>query len=243
MTKATYGTGCFILASTRDQRVDSRRGLLTTLSAVADQTQRRYALEGSIFIAGAAVQWCRDNLGIVANAQEAERLASSVPDAAGVVFVPAFAGLGSPHWGPEVRGAVYGLTGASGSTHILRAAVDSMAFQAQDVFDVMRDEIGLAIPELRVDGGASMNDRLMQLQADVSGVAVSRGPSVESTGLGAAYLAGITTGFWKDEDEVASLRRETERFDPSRRAEMAREEYARWCLAVSGLLNTQMPPI
>ena len=243
MTKATYGTGCFILASTGDQRVDSNQGLLTTPGAATEGGMRRYALEGSIFVAGAAVQWCRDNLGIVDDAAEAERLASSVPDAAGVVFVPAFAGLGSPYWGPQVRGAIYGLTGVSGSAHILRAAVDSMAFQAQDVLDVMRDETGLAIPELRVDGGASTNDRLMQLQADLGGMAVSLGPSVESTGLGAAFLAGMTIGFWKDEDEVASLRRETKRIEASPRVLEAREEYGRWRQAVFGLLDTQLAPV
>ncbi len=243
MTKATYGTGCFILTSTGEERVDSRRGLLTTLCARAGEGLPRYALEGSIFVAGAAVQWCRDNLGIVGDAEEAERLAAGVPDAAGVVFVPAFAGLGSPYWGPDVRGAIYGLTGASRAEQIVRAAVDSMAFQAQDVLDVIREETSLTMPELRVDGGASANDRLMQLQADLAGTAVSRPTSVESTGLGAAFLAGLTVGFWRDESEVAALRRETLRIGPSSRAQTARDEYGRWQLAIAGLLETQLPPV
>jgi len=243
MTKATYGTGCFILTSTGEQRVDSKKGLLTTLCARAGEGPPHYALEGSIFVAGAAVQWCRDNLGIAGDAVDAERMAASVADAAGLVFVPAFAGLGSPHWGPGVRGAVYGLTGASRSEHIVRAAVDCMAFQAQDVLDVMSEETGAAIPELRVDGGASANDRLMQLQADLAGVPVSRPASVESTALGAAFLAGLTVGFWKDEAAVAGLRREAARIEPSPRVETALAEYERWRLAIAGLLETQLPPV
>jgi glycerol kinase len=243
MTKATQGTGCFILTPTGEKRVDSQRGLLTTLTASVGDSPPSYALEGSIFVAGAAVQWCRDNLGITGNAEEAEAVASSVLDAAGVVFVPAFVGLGSPHWGPNVRGAIYGLTGASQAAHIMRAAVDCMAFQAQDVLDVMREETGLAMSELRVDGGAAANDRLMRLQADLAGVAISRPASVESTGLGAAFLAGLTIDFWRDEAEVATLRHESARFEPSPRAETSREEYARWGLAIQGLLNTQLPPV
>lgn len=243
MTKATYGTGCFILTSTGRQRIDSTRGLLTTLSAGSGEGSPRYALEGSIFVAGAAVQWCRDNLGIVSDAEAAEWLAASVDDSAGVVFVPAFAGLGSPHWGPDVRGAIYGLSGAAGVEHIVRAAVDCMAFQAQDVLDVMREETGFEMRELRVDGGASANDRLMQLQADLSGAVISRPASVESTGLGAAFLAGLTIGFWRDEAEIASLRSEAVRTEPSARAETSRAEYARWRAAVEGLLTTQLPPV
>jgi glycerol kinase len=242
-TKATYGTGCFILTSTGEKRVDSQRGLLTTLAATVGQVKPRYGLEGSIFVAGAAVQWCRDNLGIVGGADEAENLAASVPDAAGVVFVPAFVGLGSPHWGPDVRGAIYGLTGASKAAHIVRAAVDCIAFQAQDVLDVMRDETGLAVGEVSVDGGASANQRLMQLQADLAAASISRATSVESTALGAAYLAGIAIGFWRDETEVATLRREAARWQPSERTEMSRAEYARWRRAVAGLLETQLTPL
>jgi glycerol kinase len=243
MTKATYGTGCFILASTGEKRVDSQRGLLTTLCAGTGKGAPRYALEGSIFVAGAAVQWCRDNLGIVGDAGAAEQLAASVADAGGVVFVPAFAGLGSPHWGPGVRGAIYGLSGAARAEHIVRAAVDCMAFQAQDVIDVMREEIGVEMQELRVDGGASANARLMQLQADLIGATISRPASVESTGLGAAFLAGLTIGFWRGEAEVAALRQEAVRIVPSQRAETSRAEYARWRSAIEGLLETQLPAV
>jgi glycerol kinase len=243
MTKATYGTGCFILVATGDGRFDSTRGLITTLAPVVGELTARYALEGSIFVAGAALQWCRDNLGLVQDAADAERLASSVPDAAGVVFVPAFAGLGSPYWGPDARGAVYGLTGAATSAHVVRAALDSMVFQAQDVLDVMREETGLEVAEIRVDGGAAANDRLMQLQADLSGAAISRSRSVESTGLGAAYLAGLAVGFWRDEKEIASLRVEESRLQPSARAPVAGAEHARWRQAVAGLLKTDLPPL
>ena len=243
MTKATYGTGCFILMATGDKRFDSKRGLLTTLAATAGEMQPRYALEGSIFVAGAALQWCRDNLGLAEGAEEGERLAASVADAGGVVFVPAFAGLGSPHWGPDARGAIYGLSGAATSAHVVRAAIDSMAFQAQDVLDVMREETRLRIAELRVDGGAAANDRLMQLQADLSGATISRAASVESTGLGAAFLAGLAVGFWRDEAEIASLRSEAARFEPSPRVSVARGEHGRWKQAVAGLLQTELPPL
>jgi glycerol kinase len=243
MTKATYGTGCFILMATGEKRFDSQQGLITTLAPTAGGLKPHYAVEGSIFVAGAALQWCRDNLGLVQDAADAERLASSVPDAAGVVFVPAFAGLGSPYWGPHARGAIYGLTGASTDAHVVRAALDSMVFQAQDVLDVMREETGLQVAEVRIDGGAAANDRLMQLQADLSGAAISRGNSVESTGLGAAYLAGLAVGFWRDESEIASLRVELSRLQPSTRAPTASAEHARWRRAVAGLLKTDLPPL
>jgi glycerol kinase len=242
-TKATYGTGCFILMATGDKRFDSKKGLLTTLAPTVGRPRPRYALEGSIFVAGAALQWCRDNLGLIKDAADAERLASSVADAAGVVFVPAFVGLGSPYWGPDARGAVYGLTGVATSAHVVRAAVDSMVFQAQDVLDVMREETGLRIDEVRVDGGAAANDRLMQLQADLAGAVVSRTRSVESTALGAAYLAGLTVGFWRDEAEIASLRRERARLQPSAKASIARGEHERWRRAIAGLLGTDLPPL
>ncbi len=243
MTKATYGTGCFILMATGDKRVTSQRGLLTTLAPTVGEMRPRYALEGSIFVAGAALQWCRDNLGLVRDAADAEGLADGVEDAAGVVFVPAFVGLGSPYWGPDARGAIYGLTGAATSAHVVRAAADSMVFQAQDVLDVMREETGLQIAEIRVDGGAARNDRLMQLQADLAGAAISRTRSVESTGLGAAYLAGLATGFWRDEAEIAALRAEVARLRPSSRTEITKAEHGRWRLAVAGLLQTELPPL
>jgi glycerol kinase len=243
MTKATYGTGCFILMATGGRRFESQQGLITTLAPSVGELRAVYALEGSIFVAGAALQWCRDNLGLVEDAADGERLAASVEDAAGVVFVPAFVGLGSPYWGPDARGVIYGLTGVATSAHVVRAAVDSMVFQAQDVLDVMREETGLAIGELRVDGGAAANNRLMQLQADLAGATISRTESVESTGLGAAYLAGLATGFWRDEAEIAALRAESARLQPSARAPIATAEQARWRQAVAGLLQTDLPPV
>jgi glycerol kinase len=239
--KATYGTGCFILMNTGSRRVDSGSGLLTTLAASGDG-RPVYALEGSIFIAGAAVQWCRDNMGFIKESADAERLAAGVPDSGGVVFVPAFVGLGTPYWGPDARGAIYGLTRGTTPAHIVRAAVESMAYQAQDVLDIMQRGSGIRTAELRVDGGAAANDFLMQLQCDLASCAISRPRSVESTALGAAYLAGIATGFWKDEAEVASLRREERRFQPSRAAEGHRIGRDRWRAAVEGLLATKLPP-
>ena len=171
LIKATYGTGCFILLHTGNAAVRSRHGLLTSVAATTAPGQRPYVLEGSIFVAGAAVQWCRDNLGIITDAAQGEALMRSVPDSGGVVFVPAFVGLGSPHWGPDVRGAMYGLTGATLKAHIVRAAMESMVYQAQDVLGVMAQEAG-RIQELRVDGGAAANDALMQLQADLAGVPI-----------------------------------------------------------------------
>ena len=243
LIKATYGTGCFILLHTGEAVVRSRHGLLTSVAATTAPGQRRYVLEGSIFVAGAAVQWCRDNLGIIAGAEEGEALMRSVPDSGGVVFVPAFVGLGSPHWGPDVRGAIYGLTGATSKAHIVRAAMDSMVYQAQDVLGVMAQEAGFDIYELRVDGGAAANDALMQLQADLARVPISRPESVESTAMGAAYLAGLATGFWRDEAELASLRHESSRFLHEASAGVATEGYARWQAAVSGLLATELAPL
>ncbi|HEX5368430.1 MAG TPA: glycerol kinase [Dehalococcoidia bacterium] len=243
LIKATYGTGCFILLHTGETAVRSRHGLLTSVAATTSPGQHRYALEGSIFVAGAALQWCRDNLGIIESAAEGEALMRSVPDAGGVVFVPAFVGLGSPHWGPGVRGALYGLTGATSRAHIVRAAMESMVYQAQDVLAVMAQETGYGVRELRVDGGAAANDLLMQLQAELAGVPVSRPESVESTAMGAAYLAGLAVGFWRDEAELKTLRHESKRFLPGASTTTARDGYARWQAAVAGLLATELPPL
>jgi glycerol kinase len=243
MIKATYGTGCFILMHSGDQPLRSSAGLLTTVAATTAPGQRRYALEGSIFIAGGAMQWCRDNLAIIASADEGERLARSVEDSGGVVFVPAFVGLGSPHWGPDVRGAIFGLTGATTKAQIVRAAMESMVFQAQDVLDAMATSTAASLQALRVDGGAAANHLLMQMQADLNGTPVSRPQTVESTAMGAAYLAGLAIGFWKDEAEVCALRREETSFVPRPEAhEVALLAYSRWTAAVQGLLGTDLPP-
>jgi glycerol kinase len=239
-TKATYGTGCFILMATGARPVPSQHGLLTTLAASVADGPVRYALEGSSFIAGAAVQWCRDNLGLIEDAEAAERLAASVEDSGGVVFIPAFVGLGSPHWQPNARGAIYGLTAATQPTHIVRAALDAIVFQAQDVLEIMTEETGIALPELRVDGGAAANDRLMQLQADLAGVPLSRPQSIESTALGAAFLAGLSVSFWHDQAELALMRSEAVRFRPSKRMATSKAESVRWMSAVAGLVRTDL---
>jgi glycerol kinase len=239
LTKATYGTGCFILTHTGPQPVYSRRGLVTTIAATADGSPA-YALEGSIFIAGAALQWLRDSLGLVGDWHDGELIAASVPDAGGVVFVPAFVGLGSPHWDQDARGALYGLTRGTTRAHIVRAALDSMVYQAQDVLAVISEEAG-PIDELRVDGGAAANDRLMQLQADLAGVDLSRPASVESTAMGAAFLAGLSLGFWRDEAEIGALRREERLFRPSADAGAPQRGYERWRRAVEGLRATGLP--
>jgi glycerol kinase len=191
MAKNTYGTGCFIVMNTGDRAVKSQHGLLTTLAVDA------FALEGSVFVAGAAIQWLRDELAIIRTAADVERLASSVADSGGVTFIPAFTGLGAPHWDPHARGAILGLTRGSSAAHIARAALEAIALQNAEVLDAMRADSGLELTELRVDGAASRNNLLMQIQADVAGVRVVRSAISETTALGAAYLAGLPTANWK----------------------------------------------
>src|SRR5436190_12975843 len=186
MAKNTYGTGCFIVMNTGDRAVQSKHGLLTTLAC-----NGQYALEGSVFVAGAAIQWLRDSLSIIAKASDIEALASSVPDSGGVTFIPAFTGLGAPHWNPHARGAILGLTRGTTAAHIARAALEAIALRTADVLDAMRADSGIEIKELRVDGGPSANNLLMQIQADVAGVRIVRPRITETTALGAAYLAGL----------------------------------------------------
>ncbi len=195
MVKNTYGTGCFIVMNTGGEVVESKHGLLSTVAASSDDT---FALEGSVFIAGAAIQWLRDSLRIIRSAPEVEALAASVPDSGGVVFVPAFTGLGAPHWNPHARGAIFGLTRGTTAAHIARAALEAIALQSAEVLEAMRADSGLELRELRVDGAASTNDLLMQIQADVAGLRVVRSGVSETTALGAAYLAGLATGFWTE---------------------------------------------
>jgi glycerol kinase len=192
MTKNTYGTGCFLVMNTGDHFVRSRHGLLTTAAHEA------FALEGSVFVAGAAVQWLRDGLGIIRTAADVEALAGSVPDSGDVVFIPAFTGLGAPHWDPHARGSITGLTRGSTAGHIARAALEAIALQTAEVLDAMRADSGLELKELRVDGAASTNDLLMQIQADVANLRVVRSRIAETTALGAAYLAGLAVGFWSE---------------------------------------------
>jgi glycerol kinase len=201
MVKNTYGTGCFMLMNIGDHFIESRNNLLTTV-AWKINGRIQYAFEGSIFIAGAVVQWLRDGLGIIRNSSDVEPLALSVPDTGGVYFVPAFAGLGAPYWNPDARGTIFGLTRGTTAGHIARAAVESIAYQTRDVLKAMEADAGLAIKELRVDGGATANNLLMQFQADLLHCKVIRPEITETTALGAAYLAGLTTGFW---DSVAGI--------------------------------------
>jgi len=201
LAKNTYGTGCFLLLNTGPTPVASRNGLLTTIGwKVGGRVT--YCLEGAVFVAGAVVQWLRDGLGVIRRSEDVEALAASVPDAGGTFLVPAFVGLGAPYWDPYARGILVGMTRDTGIGHIARAAVESMAFQTRDVLDAMQRDAGLALAQLRVDGGAAVNDALLQFQADVLGVAVRRPVVTETTALGAAYLAGLAVGYWEDAADV-----------------------------------------
>ena len=211
--KNTYGTGAFLLVHTGGARVPSRHGMLTT-AACGPRGERAYALEGSIFIAGAAVQWLRDGLGIIAEAGETEALARSLESNDGVYFVPAFTGLGAPHWEPRARGMIVGLTRGTGRAHLARAALEAMAFATHDVVEAMEGDAGVRLPELRVDGGAAGNDWMMQFQADILGVPVRRPAMVEMTARGAAGLAGLATGFWSTPEEFAAARPDEAVFQP-----------------------------
>jgi glycerol kinase len=229
--KNTYGTGAFLLLNTGSTRVRSTRGLLTTV-ACDEQGGPAYALEGAIFIAGAALQWLRDGLGVLADARDSEALARGVPDTGGVVFVPAFTGLGAPHWESAARGAIFGLTRGTTKAHLVRAALEAMAFATREVLEAMRADAGLALADLKVDGGAAANDWLMQFQADVLGTSVTRPANVESTALGAAGLAGLATGVWRSAGEFAAARHFTT-FRPGRAVEA---EWDEWKRAVRGTI-------
>ena len=201
MAKNTYGTGCFMLMNTGEKAVKSQSGLLTTI-AWEVEGKVTYALEGSVFVAGSAIQWLRDGLRMFRNASESEDYARRVPDTAGVYVVPAFVGLGTPHWDPDARGAVFGLTRGTQKEHFIRATLESLAYQSRDVLLAMEKDAGIPIPRLRVDGGAVENNFLMQFQSDILGIPVDRPGSVESTALGAAHLAGLALGFWKNREEL-----------------------------------------
>ena len=213
MAKVSYGTGAFVLMNTGKKFVKSKHGLLTTLACSIDE-KAEYALEGSVFIAGAAIQWLRDELGLIKEAKESEQLAMEIEDTGGVYLVPAFAGLGAPHWDMDVRGTLVGLTRGSGKSQIVRAAVESIAYQVTDVLEAIAVDSHLRLEEIRVDGGAAANDFLMQFQADIAGIEVSRPKMFETTALGAAYLAGLGTGFWESREQIESLLKITKRFTP-----------------------------
>jgi glycerol kinase len=218
MVKNTYGTGCFMLMNTGTKRITSKHNLLTTVAwRIGDRTE--YALEGSIFIAGAVVQWLRDGLLFFRSAPEVEALAASVSDTGGVYLVPAFAGLGAPHWNQDARGTIVGLTRGSTRAHIARAALEGIALQVMDVLKAMEGDSGIKLKELRVDGGASANDLLMQLQADLLNVPVVRPKVSETTALGAAYLAGLAVGYWKNQADIAHQWQTDKRFKPAMKRE------------------------
>ena len=214
MAKNTYGTGCFMLMNTGTEMVRSTNDLLTTVAWKVDDVVE-YALEGSVFIGGAVVQWLRDQLGIIKTAPEVEALALSEDDNGGVYFVPAFAGLGSPHWDPYARGTITGLTRGSSTGHIARAALEGIAYQSMDLLKAMEADSGISLSELRVDGGASLNGLLMQFQSDILNVPVVRPRIAETTALGAAYLAGLATGFWENREQIAKQWQVDARFDPA----------------------------
>ena len=231
MVKNTYGTGCFLVMNTGDKPIESKNNLVTTIAwQIGDQVN--YALEGSIFIAGAVVQWLRDGLGIIRTAAEIETLAGTVPHGDGVYLVPAFAGLGAPHWNARARGTLFGVTRGTTSAHIARAALDSIAYQSLDVLKAMEADSGIRIDELRVDGGACANNLLMQFQADVLGVNTVRPKVSETTALGAAYLAGLAVGYWKDVNELQSQWALDRRFTPDMEPREVKDNLAGWQRAV-----------
>ena len=232
LAKNTYGTGCFLLLNTGREAVSSRNNLLTTV-AWQRGGATDYALEGSVFIGGAVVQWLRDGLKIIRNAPDVEALALSVPDNGGVYLVPAFAGLGAPHWDPYARGAIFGLTRGATGGHISRAALESIAFQSADVLAAMEKDAAITLTELRVDGGATGNDLLMQFQADLLGVPVVRPKVRETTALGAAYLAGLAIGYWKSDADIASNWQVERRFEPVMSRERVAELRTGWDKAVA----------
>ncbi len=234
MAKNTYGTGCFMLMNTGEtpHLATVSSGLLTTIAWRLQDQPAVYALEGSVFIAGAAVQWLRDGLGIIAASGDVEALAAAVPDTGGVVFVPAFAGLGTPYWDSSARGAIVGLTRSTTKAHIARATLEAIAFQSAEVLNTMQEHAGIALRELRVDGGATVNHLLMQTQADALGVKVIRPRVTETTALGSAYLAGLAIGFWSDQNEIASRWALDAVFEPLINREAAAAKLTQWQLAV-----------
>jgi glycerol kinase len=229
--KNTYGTGCFLLQNIGTEFMRSKHKLITTVAA-STQKRLEYAFEGSIFIGGAVVQWLRDNLRLIATSADVESLAASVPDTGGVVFVPAFVGLGAPHWDAHAAGMLIGLRRDTGPGHIARAALEAIAFQVADVLEAVHSETGAPLQALRVDGGAAVNDLLMQFQADVLGVPVVRPRVTETTALGAAYLAGLATSFWPSPDALRAERKGDVRFEPKMNATERAERRGRWQKAV-----------
>jgi len=231
LSKNTYGTGCFLLQNIGAKPVKSENKLLTTIAWQIDG-RTEYALEGSVFIGGAVIQWLRDSLEIIGKSSDVEDLANSVEDNGGVYFVPAFAGLGAPHWNQDARGLIVGLTRGTGKAHIARAAIESICYQTADLLEAMQADAKIELKELRVDGGASKNDSLLQFQADILQIPVVRSQITETTALGAAYLAGLAVGFWKSKDELRNCWQEDKRFDPKMPREKAERLKTEWKNAV-----------
>jgi glycerol kinase len=234
--KNTYGTGCFLLMNIGDRPRLSQNRLLTTVGwQIGGKTT--YCLEGSVFIAGAVVQWLRDGLGLIKHSSEIEQLAAAAPDSGGVVVVPAFVGLGAPHWDSSARGAIFGLSRGTTAAHLARAALESMVFQSNDLVQAMRADAGLALTQLKVDGGASVNNGLMQFQADISNVTVRRPVVAETTALGAAYLAGLAVGYWQDLADVERNWALDREFQPALAESDRTMRLARWDKAISRTLE------
>jgi glycerol kinase len=238
LTKNTYGTGCFMLQNTGTRAVPSSNRLVTTVAWKLGETTE-YALEGSVFVGGAVVQWLRDGLRLIKKSVDVEKLALSVPDSGGVYLVPAFTGLGAPHWDPYARGTLVGLTRGSNAGHIARAALESIAFQSAELLRAMQADAGLNLKELRVDGGAAADDLLMQFQADLLGVPVVRPKVLETTALGAAYLAGLATGVWKSREEIAAQWKAAKRFEPGMKPAEAERRIEQWQRALERAKNWQ----
>ena len=246
MAKNTYGTGCFLMLNTGVEKVSTKTGLLTTLACSLDENPV-YALEGSVFVAGAAIQWLRDGIGFIKSASETEEIASNIPDSEGVFVVPAFTGLGAPYWDPDARGAILGLTRGTTRAQIIRATLESIAYQSADVVRAMLTDAEMSLEQLRVDGGAAANNFLMQFQADILGINVERPAHIESTGLGATYLAGITAGVWNDVEELEANRTEQEKLDgstskarvfsPQIDAKQRNKKLAQWKKAVQQVMS------
>lgn len=231
LSKNTYGTGCFLLMNTREKPVISRRNLLTTI-AWGMNGKVEYALEGSVFIGGAVVQWLRDGLGLIQQASESEDLATTLRSNDGVYFVPAFVGLGAPYWDMDARGTILGITRGTTRAHIARAALESIAYQTRDVLECMQEDSGIKLKELRVDGGAAANEFLMQFQADILGVPVVIQEIFETTALGAAYLAGLAIGFWKDQRQIVKNWKIKKKFIPQIPCKQRESLYRKWKVAV-----------
>jgi glycerol kinase len=236
--KNTYGTGCFLLLNTGNKRVESQNGLITTLGAGVSN-KPVYVLEGSVFVAGSAIQWLRDELGLLERASESEKMANAVKDNSGVYFVPALTGLGAPYWDQNARGAIYGITRGANKNHIVRAALEAMCYQTKDVAEAMQKDSGLKIKNLKIDGGASVNNFLCQFQSDILGIKVTRPKIIETTSLGAAYLAGLAVSFWKNTAEIKNCWQPDKIFTPQMPETQSKKLYAGWLTAVKRTLTIQ----